>query len=351
MLTYWLMFFIPAGMALFTSGHFRKTTHISWYIVGIVFILIIGPRMVGGDLGNYMAHFYDAEGLSFTEAMTVFRRGDPGYKFVNWLFNDVENGFYWANTVFGSIFVFGLVRFCRDQINPWVAFTVAVPYLVIVVAMGYMRQGVAIGIFMWALPYLRRGKLKIYITLIFIAALFHKTALLMMPLGFFIYGEGLLLRLLMIVPLMYGAWDLLLSEQQDKLWQNYVDVQMQSQGAKIRVIMNLIPSLLLLYYKDIWKKSFNDYTFWFWIALGSIAAVILVDFASTAVDRMALYFIPIQLVVFARLPYLAKKQMHPDMIKLLIVFGYGTVLFVWLHFALHAHMWFPYKNILTEGIS
>jgi hypothetical protein len=31
-----------------------------------------------------------------------------------------------------------------------------------------------------------------------------------------------------------------------------------------------------------------------------------------------------------------------------IVFGYGVVLFVWLHFAAHAKYWLPYRNILFE---
>ncbi len=297
-----------------------------------------------------MRHFYDTEGLSFAQSMKVFSRGDPAYKFINWLFIDIDGGFFWTNTIYAGIFMFGLIKFSQDQINPWIAFSVAVPYLIIVVAMGYTRQSIAIGIFMLAITYLRQGKLKTYIILIFVAALFHKTAILVMPLGFFIYGKGLILRLLMIIPLMYGAWDLLLSEQQDKLWHNYVDAQMQSEGAKIRVMMNFIPAILLLIYRKEWKRSFNDYTFWLWIALGSIVLLLLVGVASTAVDRIALYFIPIQLVVFARLPYLARKQMPSKMIKVLIILGYTSILFVWLNFASHSHMWLPYKNILFEGV-
>lgn len=350
MLTYWLMYFIPASMALFTSGHFRKTNIIPWYLVGFLFILIIGPRLVGGDLSNYMRHFNDTRGLPFTQAMMVFSRGDPGYQFLNWLFNDFVWGFYTVNTIFAAIFTFGLIKLSRDQINPWIAFSVAVPYMVIVVAMGYTRQSVSIGLFMLAITYLREGKLKTYVAWVFIAALFHKTAILMMPLGFFLYGKGWTLRILMLLPLMYGGWSLFIEEQQDKLWQNYVEAEMESQGAMIRVFMNFIPSFLLMMYRKEWKRSFNDYTFWFWIALGSIIALGLVNLASTAVDRIALYFIPIQLVVFARLPYLARKQIPPKFTKILIVLGYIAVLFVWLNFAHHSKMWLPYQNILFEGI-
>lgn len=348
MLVYWLMYLVPASMALFTSGNFRKTNSISWYLVGLLFILIIGPRLVGGDLGNYMGHFTDTKGLPLAQAMRIFSRGDPGYQFINWLMNDIDVGFYAANSIFGAIFIFGLIRFCRDQINPWIAFSVAVPYLVIVVAMGYIRQSVAIGLFMVAITYLRQGKLKNYVVWIFLAATIHKTSILMLPVGFFIYGQGqgIVVRILMLIPLVYGGWDLLVADQQEHLWHNYVEKDMQSQGAKIRVFMNLIPSILLLIYRKEWKRSFNDFQFWFWIALGSFAAMGLVGLASTAVDRISLYFIPIQLVVFARLPYLARRDLSQQSTKLIIILGYTAVLFVWLNYSFHAHMWLPYQNFL-----
>ncbi|OYY26997.1 MAG: hypothetical protein B7Y63_08825 [Sulfurovum sp. 35-42-20] len=97
-------------------------------------------------------------------------------------------------------------------------------------------------------------------------------------------------------------------------------------------------------------RSFDDYTFWSWIALGSVVFVFLVGAASTAVDRVALYFIPIQLVVFARLPYLARKQIAPSVTKVIIVLMYALVLFVWLGYATHAQYWLPYQNLLLEGL-
>ena len=154
----------------------------------------------------------------------------------------------------------------------------------------------------------------------------------------------------MVIPIAYGAWDLLLADSQANLWKNYVELQMQSEGAKIRVLMNFLPAILLLIYRKEWKQSYSDYSFWIWIALGSIMSLFLVSYATTAVDRIALYFIPLQLVVFSRLPYLARKQLSPEYIKVLIILLYAAVLFVWLFFAGHSHCWIPYKNILFGGL-
>ena len=319
-----------------------------WLVIGFMFILLIGFRHeVGGDWFSYLQHYEYMYGMSLQEALA---RGDPGHKFLNWLMYRWDLGVYGTNVIYGTVFMMGLVKFSRQQVYPWLTMVAAVPYLITVVAMGYSRQGVAIGLFLLAVTYLDKGKFKTYVALIFVAALFHKTAILLLPLGIFLYGKGMLLRVLMIIPIAYGSWDLLLADQQEKLWENYVEAQMQSDGAKIRVAMNLFPSLLFLMYRKEWKKSFDDYSFWFWIAIGSIISVFLVGAASTAVDRVALYFIPIQLVVFARLPYLARKQVSPSVTKVLIVLIYTLVLFVWLNYATHSLYWIPYQNILFEGL-
>jgi len=347
MLTYWLMYLIPASIALFL-GRRQQSNQMLWISTGFIFILIIGFRFeVGGDWFNYIRHYDQVIGASLKQAM---HGGDPAHKYLNFLMARWNLGVYGTNVVYSGIFMWGLIRFSRQQSYPWLAIVAAVPYLIIVVVMGYSRQAVAIGLFLLAVSYLDKGKFKTYVGIILLAALFHKTALLLLPLGIFLYGKGLTLRLLMIVPIAYGAWDLLLADRQEHLWKSYVEEKMQSDGAKIRVVMNLIPSLLLLKYRKEWKRSFDDYRFWFWIALGSIVSVFLVSAASTAVDRIALYFIPIQLVVFARLPYLARKHVKPSTMKVVIVLGYVLVLFVWLNYATHAKYWLPYQNILFMDI-
>ena len=344
MLTYWLMFMLPSGMVLFS----KRRNVLLFLGVGILFIMLIGFRFeVGGDWISYIKHYTAMENVAFWDAL---KKGDPGHQFLNWLMYRWDMGVYGTNVIYAVTFVIGLMKFSREQVYPWIAISVAVPYLVIVVAMGYSRQGVAIGLFLWAVTYLGQRRFKTYIGFILLAALFHKTAILLLPLGIFLYGKGKVIRILMVIPIVFGAWDLLLEKEQETLWKNYVEAQMESQGAIIRVAMNLLPSLLFFQYKKEWKKNFDDYAFWFWIALGSVVSVFLVSFASTAVDRMALYFIPIQLVVFSRLPFLARKQITPSLTKMLIIILYTLVLLVWLLFAAHSQYWLPYQTILFKDI-
>jgi len=313
------------------------------FIGGFLWIIIGLRYRVGGDWNNYQRMFNKMTNMRLSD---VLDDGDIAHQYISWTINHWHYDISVVNMVYTLIFLIGLVSFSRRQLYPWISMAVSVPYLITVVAMGYARQGVAIGIFMFAITYLDKGKFYTYISMILLASLFHKTALLLLPLGLFYHDTGKIMRIMMIIPVAYGAWDLLLAKAQANLWHNYVEAQMMSSGAKIRVAMNLIPALLLFKYRDVWKRDFKDYNFWFWIALGSVLSIVLVFFASTAVDRMALYFIPIQLVVLGRLPYLAKNELSPDTTKFIIIFTYAIVLFVWLNFATHSKYWIPYQNIL-----
>ena len=344
MITYWLMYLFPAMLALRLEPKWHKDLKL-WTLISLVFIILIGLRFeVGGDWFSYVFHYQEMTTIRLSTIFT--KNGDIGYIFLNWLMAYWELGVASVNLISAIIFTSGLVFFCYQQERPLLAFSIAVPYLIIVVAMGYTRQAVAIGLFFGAIAFLETGRFKLYIALLLVAALFHKTVILLIPLGMFLYGEGRTIRLLAVAFFTVAAWDLMLTEYQTQLWQNYVETKMVSEGAKIRVFMNLIPSLLFLYYRHRWKKYFPNYWFWFWIAVISIACIPFVSLASTAVDRVALYFIPIQIVVFSRLPFLASDRFVTGHVIFVIIAGYAAVLFTWLNYATHAEYWLPYQNFL-----
>ena len=69
-------------------------------------------------------------------------------------------------------------------------------------------------------------------------------------------------------------------------------------------------------------------------------------FYSTAMDRVSLYFIPLQVAVFASLPVLMRSRFEPKFMTLMVIAYYASVYIVWLGFAAWAYMWLPYENIL-----
>ena len=85
----------------------------------------------------YLRYYEDEVGRAFTDPII----GDPGYILLNRLMVHWDWKVYGVNFACGLFFISGLIVFCRGLYRSWLGFAVAVPYLVVVVAMGYSRQG------------------------------------------------------------------------------------------------------------------------------------------------------------------------------------------------------------------
>jgi hypothetical protein len=76
--------------------------------------------------------------------------------------------------------------------------------------------------------------------------------------------------------------------------------------------------------------------------LGFVVLLIVIP-SSTAVDRMALYWMPIQLVVLSRLPdALGKPETSRLWLVIMVVAYSASVQLVFLFFAIHSFGWVPY---------
>lgn len=344
---YWLIFVPAVILALSGWGGADRDGRGAfwlWLVVGIVLVLFVGLRHeVGGDWDNYLQQYQTLTHASLVEAL---RLDDPGYGLLNWLSGRLGLGIHAVNLVAATIFVYGLIVFCRLQPNPWLALVVAIPYIVFVIAMGYTRQGVALGILFLALSYLQNGRLYAFLAAIALAALFHKTALVMAPLGLFAHRRGWLLHVFVIGVAIYGLWDLLLAKEQERLWELYVEQAMESEGAGVRAYMNVLPACLVLLFWRRWKVSVRTPWLWLVLAIAAFVSALLVGQASTAIDRLALYLTPLQLVVFSRLPRLSGPYMSAELATLSVIFLYAAVAVVWFNFATHAQYWLPYQNLL-----
>lgn len=346
---YLLIFIVMAWMAASHMqpqpvGVMRRKLTIPWVAVYMLLTLLIGLRYeVGGDWFSYLYMVEQIQGVPFAEFSEY---GDPAYTLLNWVGANVGGSVYLTNTVAATLFVWGLMVFARSQPRPWLVMVVAVPYLITVVAMGYTRQGVAIGFAMVGLTALLDGRQWRFFGWIVLAALFHKTAVLLVPLAIFSKGKGRWLTV--IGGLVTGAvfYVLLLQESVDNLVVNYVEAGYASSGAAIRVAMNALPALLFILFRRRFPLTEAERGFWGWMALSALGFVALLYLSpsSTAVDRVALYWIPIQLFVWARVPDAFGKpgQRNPGWTWLVIAYS-AAALLVWLLFAVTSFAWLPYR--------
>jgi len=338
---YWLMFLVPAWGTVLPGRLKASQAWVPWAFVFVLFSLMMGLRHeVGGDWLNYLPLFRDAGSRDFIE---VISHGDPGYYGLNWVVAQLGGSIYYVNLVCAAILMWGTVVFCRDQPNPWLALLAAVPYMLVVVGMGYTRQAVALGFALLGLTALGDGRTRVFILWIVIGATFHKSAVLLLPIAALAASRNRVLTGAIVGATTLLLYYLLLADVSEALWQNYVEVQYQSEGGMIRVAMNVAPALLLIAFRHRLVPDPQERRLWLWMALFALLCLPLVPLASTAVDRLALYLIPIQLFVFARMPRLATTTQIRTPVVLAVVAYYAAVLFVWLNFATHAEYWVPYQ--------
>lgn len=352
MLPFWFLFTIPAYAALSERARFlgKRRWAFSWLAIWLLLTVLIGLRyQVGGDWGSYARTFRYTSFLSFSE---VLLRSDPGYGALNWLVGRAGYQIVLVNTFCAGIFSWGLIVFARRQPLPWLALLVAVPYLVTVVAMGYTRQSVAVGFAMLALAGLGAGSTVRFAIWIGMAALFHKSAVLLIPISVLAKTKNRVWTFFWVGAFGLLLFYLLLAESVDALIENYIEAGYQSQGARIRVAMNAFPAALFLLYRRHFNLGKSDLSLWTYLSIGALGFVVLlaVSPSSTAVDRMALYFIPIQIFVLSRLPLAWQAVYGAGQYTRVGVVAYSAlVLFVWLNFAVHAQYWLPYQMIWFSG--
>lgn len=347
---YWMMLFLPAVMAYREArlptalGRNSVEWTAGWWAVFMTLALLVGWRHeVGGDWFNYLENFDQAYYPSLWEVM---RLDDPGYRLLEWIALEIGWGIYGVNLLAAMVFSYGLVAFCRHLPRPWLALCVAIPYFVIILGMGYSRQGMALGCIMVGLVALGQRRLAVFVGWALLAATFHKSAVLLLPIAALAASKRRFVTAAWVVAVVAAAYVIFLQDAVENLRVGYLEQEYQSEGALIRLLMNVLPATLLL----LWRKQFSKLLpqkLWLWFAV--FAFVLLgwyyVSPSSTAVDRVGLYLLPLQLVVFAYLPEVfgARSGRNNQGMVILILIYYATVQFVWLNFATHAFAWLPYR--------
>lgn len=342
MLVYWLMLgYFAAGSFFYRPPLSQKVGSFPLIVGAALVAVAIGLRYeVGADWEAYKFLFSYAGYAGLDRVLAI---GDPGYQLLNWTVQRAGIDIWLVNLICGAIFSMGLFRFARSQPDPWLTFVVAIPYLVVVVAMGYTRQAAAIGILMAGLASLQRSSSVLRFTgYIAVAALFHKTVVAVLPLVVFASQRSRLLNVLAGIAGTVLLYDIFLSPSVEAFVRDYIEAEYSSQGALIRVVMNLVPAAALLMFRRRLPFSPIEGRMWTYFALaaGVMVFALAIVPSTTVIDRLSLYLIPLQLAVLPRLAHLLKQ---PNFGRFLVVCYAGSIMFVWLNYAVHAKFWLPYR--------
>ena len=352
MIIYINIFFTILFSFLFAKSKISNEVKLlSYGIVFLLFTLFIGLRYkVGGDWDAYLEHFRHLEFQYFFDNLLNW---DPGYVLLEYISLYLGLDIYGVNTLCAIIFLFSFFYFIKTfNIKLPYALLVSYPYLIMVVVNGYTRQGVAVGIGMLFMGFLYKKELPKTIICLILAVLFHKSAI-VLALFYLLEIKLSIKKLIIIGGVIAGILFLMYIIFQAKIqsmYTHYIEKQMHSVGAIIRISVNVLAGVLLIAFFKQYKKIYDDYDINILTFFISLIAFLLATVAriTTVSDRLLLYFYPFQIIVFPRILYIINRinKYLGFIYFIFLILLFSGVLFVWLFFAAHRYAWLPYDNLL-----
>lgn len=353
MVVYWFFVLLPALLALGQTRYQRRQGALLLAPLFVALFLFMALRETGGDFPTYL-ELYDR--LNGAPLQIAVESVEPGYGFLNWASGMLGLGIYGVNAACAVIFLYCLYRVASKEHHPLLLVALAVPYFVIVVGMGYSRQGVAAALVMLAVSQLREGRPGRAAISVVLGSAFHFSAFAGMALPLLAttrHKKGVVRnvsRFLLLAVLVISS-QFMFSNQIDAYTTHYVEMALyESGGAFLRSIVTGVAAAVFFLRRREFKKRYDDYGLWLPFAVLGLLSVPLSLVASTPVDRLGLYLIPFQLTTFSRLPMAFQDGRHFGIVRLLVLAAYLVYFFVWLHLGTYAvELWVPYRWIFSES--
>lgn len=352
MVAYWLIVLFPMLLALAQSrspGRQQQTPLL--LLLFVTLFVFMALRETGGDYSTYLELYNIVLGADLEIAMESV---EPGYGTLTWVSGVLGLGIYGVNAACALIFLYCLYRAARNEQHPLLLVALAIPYFVIVVGIGYTRQGVAAALVLFGVVLIREGRPARATLAILLASTFHFSALagLLLPLIATTHNKRGLIRnigRLLMIPVLVISSRYLFSTQIDTYTKYYIEMGLyESGGAFLRSTVTGAAATLFFVLRRQFRARYDDYGIWRPFAILGLIAVPLSLVASTPVDRLGLYLIPFQLVIFARLPVAFAQGHRFQAVKFMVLAAYLLYFFVWLHLGSYSQaLWVPYRWLFS----
>lgn len=321
-----------------------ERSQIYYFVLFALFLFSSFRYQVGCDWLPYQILFDTF--LDIPRSYILVSREPIFYSILFWM-QDMNLTYLSLNIIFGFIFFIGIHILAQRQPDPLGFLVLIFPILIINMPMSAIRQGAAIGLICIALVSFMDRRPISFLIWVVLAAGIHISAIVFTVLIPFTSGRynntRIALTLMVAVPCL--AFFYFLDSAQWAI-NTYVGTDIEAYGAVFRVtLLTLTGIYFFLIIKVKWHQTFpQDYSI---TSLGSIFMLIillLVPISTVIADRFAYYLIPIQAMIFARIPYLPFKS-NQNLHSALPYIGLFLVFLVYVNISWHFQQCFiPYNN-------
>lgn len=346
MFAYWILFGTFAVGALSPRVYRRNQHAVMLLFAAFVMMLMIGLRYrVGVDWSNYVVIWNTAGRVSITGLLDAYG-SDPAFYALTWVLRRAGLQFWVLNLLSAAIFTGGLVRFSRLQPNPWLAIAVAVPYLVIVVAMSGIRQATAMGFVFLAIVALVEKRPARFLGWLACGAAFHASAIIVLGIVGLSFAKNRFQSALLLMFAVFIAYFALGSTFAEYSNDYIRRATLQSSGTVYRSAMAVAAALLYFALRKQFAFTPDEHALWRNFSIFAMAALPLVFIApsTTAVDRILLYSYPLQITVLAHAPYALSREPRQRVISIIPILAYlASIIIVFFSYGLNRDAYIPYR--------
>lgn len=315
-------------------------------IVVSLFIFSAFRFEVGCDWGGYINQYFVFGGMSLSEAWS-----NREALWISLYVLQTQFGlpYPWINFVSSLIFFVGAHAMARRQPDPLAFVVLLFPILIINMPMSGIRQGAAIGVMFFAFNAFVDRNIVRFLLLTLAAAGLHSSALVFLLIAPLVNGsfswKRLLVGSLLAIP---GALFLIQGDAAEVANYRYVGSSIDAAGAASRLgLLGITACYFLLFLRRDWIIRFpSDFKLAMIGSLLMLSMLVILPLSSVIADRLAYYLVPIQAVIFARIPFFRfqrSKFLHFAFPYLLL----GVAFLIWTSFSvLFNQCYVPYQTWL-----
>lgn len=343
---FYLTIYAVTALLAFNLRHTPQNGR-AWYPVLLAFFLLFAAFRfeVGCDWTGYLNQFF--YGAFQADPTSPVR--EPLW----WIYLRAVSrsglSYPWLNVLPTAIFFVGVHMLARRQPDRFALLVLLWPILIINIAMSGIRQAAAIGLICIAFNAFVERRVVWFVVWVLLASLIHSSSmifLLLVPLVNGTYSRGrLVLAALLAIP---GAILMINSPAGEVGIDRYVGTDTDAAGAAFRVaLLALTGVAFFAVLRRPWLDSkAADFKLASIGSFGMIATAAVLPLSTIIADRLGYYFVPIQAIIFARIPFLPLRR--SSSFYLFIAYAaLGVTLAVWVLFSNHyARCYVPYKTWL-----
>ena len=325
-----------------------------WLIGACAFLLwFMGWRFeVGCDFTGYYYRFVNVPVEFYL--LDALDGHEPAFELLTVAIRIAELEYLWLNVAASAIILAGYFAFLRVHQNPLMILALLFPIMILQLSMSGIRQGIAVALVMVASVFFMRGWRILTGLCIVLAAQFHASAVILLPLAFLAGQRVSPTRLILGVILLAPVAAVLLADRLEVYEDRYINQiygQVTSGGGVIRFVLILLPALFFVAFRVRLRAAYPaQYDILMLMTLFAFALIPVALYSPIILHRLNFYVMPFSIVSFVYLSQIIFVEGQRHIGRLLPPLVYGTYMIGWLSTSRHADLcYLPYQNYLFSA--